>query len=247
MSNLHIIDSLLKNQSFETPAIGDSSVYDYATAMAMVENCIVVVSDLRLDKSRIFYGHFAKALGIEEDTIENSIWERNILSLMTPEEQEQKYLAEIRFFNYLRRLPRHRRQHFYLATRIKFNRIGNRIEPINVIHRMYYIYDADCETVRYAICIYGPELFPISSRSIIIDSITGKTEPLTSDVDSSILSRRELQVLQLIERGHTSTDISRQLNISKHTVSRHRQTILSKLQVKNSTEACRVARQINLL
>ncbi len=247
MSNLHIIDSLLKNQSFPATAISDNSVYDYARGMATVENCLVVVSDLRLDQSRIFYGAFAKSLGIKEENIENSIWERNILAHMTPEEQEQKYLAEIRFFNYLRHIPRQRRQYFYLATRIRFNQIGNMTQSIDVIHRMYYIYDNNSETVRYAICVYGPEIFPIASRSIIIDSITGKTEPLTSDVDSSILSRRELQVLELIERGLTSFDISEQLNISKHTVSRHRQTILSKLQVKNSTEACRVARQMSLL
>lgn len=247
MSNLHIIDSLLKNQSFENTTVENGAVYDFAMGMATVENCLVVVSDLRLDRSHIFYGDFAKALGIKEESMENSIWERNILSLMTPEEQEQKYLAEIRFFNYLRRIPRHHRKHFYLATRIRFNHMGNEAEPIDVIHRMYYLCDKNSDTVRYAICVYGPEIFPISSRSIIINSITGKTEPLTSDADFSILSLRELQVLELIERGLTSLDIATQLHISKHTVSRHRQTIISKLQVKNSTEACRVARQMNLL
>ena len=37
------------------------------------------------------------------------------------------------------------------------------------------------------------------------------------------------------------------LSISIHTVSRHRQEILGKLQVKNSIEACRLAKNLRLL
>ena len=35
--------------------------------------------------------------------------------------------------------------------------------------------------------------------------------------------------------------------ISKNTVSRHRQAILSKLQVRNSHEACKVAKALSLI
>ena len=37
------------------------------------------------------------------------------------------------------------------------------------------------------------------------------------------------------------------LAISPNTVSRHRQEILGKLQVKNSIEACRIARDLELI
>ena len=65
--------------------------------------------------------------------------------------------------------------------------------------------------------------------------------------DRRILSARELQVLALIEQGMTSNAIAGSLCISKHTVSRHRQEILAKLQAKNSAEACRRAKQLKLI
>ena len=37
------------------------------------------------------------------------------------------------------------------------------------------------------------------------------------------------------------------LSISIHTVSRHRQEILTRLQVKNSIEACRLAKEMKLI
>ena len=45
----------------------------------------------------------------------------------------------------------------------------------------------------------------------------------------------------------TSKAIADRLCISVHTVSRHRQEILSKLQVGNSTEAIRIARQLGII
>ncbi|WP_308550479.1 LuxR C-terminal-related transcriptional regulator [uncultured Parabacteroides sp.] len=64
---------------------------------------------------------------------------------------------------------------------------------------------------------------------------------------TSILSVREKQVLNLIDKGLTSKKIAETLSISINTVSRHRQEILGKLQVKNSIEACRVAKDLKLI
>ncbi|MDE5846342.1 MAG: LuxR C-terminal-related transcriptional regulator [Muribaculaceae bacterium] len=44
-----------------------------------------------------------------------------------------------------------------------------------------------------------------------------------------------------------SAEIAGLLNISIHTVSRHRQEIISKLQVKNTHEACRLAKSMGLI
>ncbi|MFG6381685.1 MAG: helix-turn-helix transcriptional regulator, partial [Muribaculum sp.] len=70
---------------------------------------------------------------------------------------------------------------------------------------------------------------------------------LTSAADASILSRREKQVLTLIDSGKRSYEIAEILSISKNTVSRHRQEILAKLQVKNSMEACRIAKAMKII
>ena len=64
---------------------------------------------------------------------------------------------------------------------------------------------------------------------------------------TKILSNREKQVLSLIDKGFTSKEISFTLSISINTVSRHRQEILANLQVKNSIEACRIAKDLKLI
>lgn len=81
----------------------------------------------------------------------------------------------------------------------------------------------------------------------MVNSVTGTMEKLDLHSKSKILSDRELQVLRLIDKGLISKRIADTLSISIHTVSRHRQEILSKLQVRNSIEACRVAKDLGLL
>lgn len=212
--------------------------------MAAVENVIAVVSDLSRRTSRIFNGRFASILGITGYNEENSIWEKKILSLMTPHDLEEKYIAELRFFHYLRRMGSSRRN-CYLMSKLRFTDISGKM--IDVLHRMYYIYDENSDAIRYAICLYGPLTVDFKGKSIVVDSLTGVSEELTSSSASGILSRRERQILTLIDSGMKSSDIAEKLNISIHTVSRHRQEILARLKVKNSIEACRLARTMELI
>ena len=55
------------------------------------------------------------------------------------------------------------------------------------------------------------------------------------------LSDRELQVLQLIAKGHSVTEIGRQLNLSPKTVSTHKSRILEKMNMTNQAELIRYA------
>ena len=75
----------------------------------------------------------------------------------------------------------------------------------------------------------------------------GSVTELNNDDDRNILSEREKQTLRLIDSGMMSKDIAAAMSISINTVSRHRQDILRKLQVRNSIEACRMARRLGLI
>ena len=55
----------------------------------------------------------------------------------------------------------------------------------------------------------------------------------------ALLTPREREILALAKEGMFSKEISEKLNISIHTVNRHRQNILEKLQVDNIIEAIR--------
>ncbi len=243
MSNFSQLDSLLRNQVHEAPG-QYTELYAYARCMAEIENAVVVVSDLKAETSKIYCGRFADRLGIGGYNEENSIWENKILSLMSDKERENKILSELRFFHFIRNHPKTRRN-YYLLSNLRFN--NENTGYIDVLHRMYYVYDPGSEAVRYAVCVYGPSTGDIRAKSIVVDSLTGQWEELKSSDDLNILSSRERQILRLIATGMKSNDIAEHLNISKHTVSRHRQEILAKLQVKNSIDACRRATALELI
>ncbi len=245
MQHFRKLDNLLKNIASENLYPADMpDVYSYARCMADIEGVVAVVTDLTCTTSRIFSGAFARVLGLEDYHEENSIWEKKILSLMPQAEQQEKFMAELRFFHNIRQMPGCRR-HCCLMTRLRMTATNG--ETINVLHRMHYVFEPGSDRIRYAICLYGPLAMDLPARSLMVNTLTGATEQLTDSGDAKILSPRERQVLSLIDSGLTSEGIAERLCISRHTVSRHRQEILSKLQVRNSIEACRIAKSMKLI
>lgn len=243
--NRETLDKLFRSENKADGGMPLADTIDNMRFWARVENVLIVISDMAEGKSHIIAGGFARNLDIGEYKHENSIWESKILSLMSPEEQEEKYIAELRFFHFLRHLPKSKKRDYFLISKLRFRFADGNIH--DVLHRMYYIYDENGEELRFAICIYGPLPFDFKGKCFAVNSLTGIKEELTASGNDSILSRRERQILAMIDTGMKSAEIAVQLNISIHTVSRHRQEIVGKLQVKNTHEACRLAKSIGLL
>lgn len=243
--NRKTLDKLLRSESKTDGSVSLSDILANMRFWARVENVLIVVSDMAEGRSHIIAGGFARNLDIGDYQQENSIWESKILSLMSPQEQEEKYIAELRFFHYLRHLPKSKKTDYFLMAKLRFRFADGDIH--DVLHRMYYIFDENGEDLRCAICIYGPLPFDFKGKSFAVNSVSGLKEELTASGNDSILSRRECQILAMIDTGMKSSEIARLLNISIHTVSRHRQEIIGKLQVKNTHEACRIAKSMGLL
>jgi len=70
--------------------------------------------------------------------------------------------------------------------------------------------------------------------------------PINESPDIS-LTKREMEVLKMANEGMFSKEISDKLYISIHTVNRHRQNILEKMNVNNVQEAINYARRLSLL
>lgn len=242
------LDGMLRNQEFQTGGyIHANMLCSYCEGKALIENAVVVLSDLQKGESRIWTGAFAGRLGIKpQATIVDSIWENEILSLMDENGRQEKFLAELRFLNHMRQKPKCKRTHLSLAATLKF-RPPKSADAITVLHRMHYIHIPGTDTIRFAICTYQPVAMDLPGRNIVIDELTGHWEELTSATDNLILSRREREVIRLVDQGKRSCEIAAILAISKNTVSRHRQEILAKLQAKNSMEACRTAKALHLI
>lgn len=73
------------------------------------------------------------------------------------------------------------------------------------------------------------------------------SKPLFVPLTGQTLTRREVEVLELITAGATNRDIAGQLVISLSTVKAHVSHILQKLDVSNRTEATTRARELRLL
>ena len=77
-------------------------------------------------------------------------------------------------------------------------------------------------------------------RFQIKNCLTDEVVPFAiGSATDALLTPREREVLALAKEGMFSKEISEKLNISVHTVNRHRQNILEKLQVDNIIEAIR--------
>ncbi len=61
------------------------------------------------------------------------------------------------------------------------------------------------------------------------------------------ITKREIEVLNLIADGMTSNDIANKLLISKNTVETHRKNLLSKAKVKNTAALLQIAYKMGLL
>lgn len=220
-----------------------------ASGYAEMENAVAVLSDMHTNISYVYYGHFSQTLGWKqvpgtEDRID-SIWEEVILKQIYPDDLHEKYLQELRFFHFVRRQPKMKRADFYLASKLRMKDGAGNYQF--VLHRLFYVSSPVANGLWLALCVYTPWFPMFAGKSVVVNSVTGEGMELGRRDDSQILSYRETQILRLIAKGMMSKDIAILLSISIHTVSRHRQEILRKLQVKSSIEACRVAKELGIM
>jgi DNA-binding CsgD family transcriptional regulator len=69
----------------------------------------------------------------------------------------------------------------------------------------------------------------------------------TSLLSQLELSKRELEILNLMARGHSNEEIASQLFVSLSTVKTHNQNLFEKLNVKRRTQAIEKARRLKLI
>ena len=71
--------------------------------------------------------------------------------------------------------------------------------------------------------------------------------PNTAAISELELSRRELQILELMAKGHSNEEIAREIFVSLSTVKTHNQNLFFKLDVKRRTQAVEKARRLQII
>lgn len=253
MSVVSTLNEKLLQQPFSPDKTGSSDILtkyqSIADGYAKVENLIAVLSDLKSNRSYIYNGGIGERLGVSaRDSQEDldSIWEDDILNRIHPDDLIMKHLLELRFFYFLKKMPIEDRSDFCVVSKMRMKDKSG--DYIYIQHRMFYVCDSPFGNFELALCLYGYPYERNTSMSDgwIMNSVTGEIVNSEKKETENILSSREIEILRLIDKGEMSKNIADQLSISINTVNRHRQNILEKLRVKNSIEACRMAKLMNL-
>lgn len=218
-----------------------------AKAYAFTENAIVSMGDNKLNCSYCYFGGLADELGLTTDERQDvipSLYESFIFDRADVNDLSQRHADEVAFIHMLKPLDIKHRHDFYLSDYI---RLRDKEGILRVIeHRMFPMAASSNGSLRLMACVYTLASEE-KHQAKIINTRTGEVRVLSKKDYQNVLSMRECEVLKLIDQGKLSKEIADLLSISINTVNRHRQNILSKLNVDHAIEACKVARVMGIL
>jgi DNA-binding NarL/FixJ family response regulator len=109
----------------------------------------------------------------------------------------------------------------------------------------YLLKNAEPEELRRAILLVNQGLSVLSPH--VTRQVLRAVNPEPNAIVNMGLSTREMDVLECLARGMTTTDISEELFISENTVKTHVRHILEKLDASNRAEAVSKAIQMGVI
>lgn len=203
------------------------------------ENSIAVLSNLTLNRSYIYDGPTHRAEEVD------SIWEKKVLDQVHPDDMLEKHMWELRFLTFIEAIPVEERRYFYMQHILRMKQ--NDGQYAYMLHRVMYLdYDTHGNALL-ALCLYNRFGTKVNPYVGILDTRSAENVQHQDSHLSGLLSEREKEILRMIGNGLASKMIAEKLCISTNTVNGHRQNILKKLQVSNSSEAFSVAKRLGIL
>ena len=164
--------------------------------------------------------------------------ELNIENLVHPDDLEVVRRIDKKVWEFLDTLPEEEKLTYKYIYEM---RVLDRGKYVRMIYQMRILAFKDDNFLGMGIIDLAPEQSANTSvRFQIKNCLTDEIVPFAIETATdALLTPREREILALAKEGMFSKEISEKLNISIHTVNRHRQNILEKLQVDNMIEAIR--------
>ncbi len=164
--------------------------------------------------------------------------EIDIEKLVHPDDWEVVRRIDKKVWEFLDTLPEEEKLTYKYIYEL---RVLERGKYVRMIYQMRILVFKEDNFLAMGIIDIAPEQSANTSvRFQIKNCLTDEIVPFAIEsAADTLLTPREREVLALAKEGMFSKEISEKLNISIHTVNRHRQNILEKLQVDNMIEAIR--------
>ena len=162
--------------------------------------------------------------------------EIDIEKLVHPDDWEVVRRIDKKVWEFLNTLPEEEKLAYKYIYEL---RVLERGKYVRMIYQMRILAFKEDNFLAMGIIDIAPEQSANTSvRFQIKNCLTDEIVPFAIEsAADTLLTPREREVLALAKEGMFSKEISEKLNISIHTVNRHRQNILEKLQVDNMIEA----------
>ena len=164
--------------------------------------------------------------------------ELNIENLVHPDDLEVVRRIDKKVWEFLDTLPEEEKLTYKYIYEM---RVLDRGKYVRMIYQMRILAFKDDNFLAMGMIDLAPEQSANTSvRFQVKNCVTDEIVPFAIEsATDALLTPREREILTLAKEGMFSKEISEKLNISIHTVNRHRQNILEKLQVDNMIEAIR--------
>ena len=164
--------------------------------------------------------------------------ELNIEKLVHPDDLEVVRRIDKKVWEFLDTLPEEEKLTYKYIYEM---RVLDRGKYVRMIYQTRLLAFKDDNFLAMGMIDLAPEQSANTSvRFQIKNCLTDEVVPFAIESATDVLlTPREREILALAKEGMFSKEISEKLNISIHTVNRHRQNILEKLQVDNIIEAIR--------
>ena len=164
--------------------------------------------------------------------------ELNIENLVHPDDLEVVKRIDKKVWEFLETLPEEEKLTYKYIYEM---RVLDRGKYVRMIYQTRLLAFKDDNFLAMGMIDLAPEQSANTSvRFQIKNCLNDEVVPFTIETATDVLlTPREREILALAKEGMFSKEISEKLNISVHTVNRHRQNILEKLQVDNMIEAIR--------
>lgn len=220
----------------------------YIETMAQVNNSSIFVSELH-DSYLYISPNFKEYFGYEVESGDVDAEGDIVESLIHPDDVVVLVNLQKRVFDYIYDLPLEERadyKHIFEFRALGADKTYKRV--ILQYHILEGAASRDYILILGVIDISPDQNLNDPVKFRLVNFKTGKIVmiPVIEETDVA-LTKREIEILKLVNEGMLSKEISDKLSISIHTVNRHRQNIMEKMNVDNVMEALNYSRKLGLI